>query len=79
MAKGKPQITLVDEVTAQLSSDMAVDTKADLITQLQAELKSCQAELKIHKDAWASEADKFAALSAMVDREKMSMMQWPTN
>ena len=37
------------------------------VEQLQKELKSVQAELKIHKDAWASEADKYASLSAKVD------------
>lgn len=38
--------------------------------ELQAELKKARAELKIHQDAWAAEADKYAALSAQAGREQ---------
>jgi hypothetical protein len=39
------------------------------VAKLKEELRSVRAELKIHQDAWVSEADKYAALSAKFDRE----------
>lgn len=39
------------------------------VALLQEDLKSTRAELKIHKDAWLSETEKYAALSAKFDRE----------
>jgi hypothetical protein len=63
------------EVSVEQSGARAHAVDGDLgvqhqVQQLQAELKSCQAELKIHKAAWESEADKFSALSAKVDSER---------
>lgn len=38
--------------------------------ELQAELRKAKAELKIHQEAWAAEADKYTALSAQAEKEQ---------
>ena len=52
------------------ASDDAYDIDVLQVQQLRADLRSCQAELKIHKAAWESEAEKYSALSAKSDYEK---------
>jgi hypothetical protein len=67
--------------STQTSGDVAADADAAVsceglhselqaqLALLQDQLKTARAEAKIHKDAWTSEADKSAALSAQLDRE----------
>ena len=46
------------------------EAAATLTHALETRLRACEAELKIHKEAWVSEAETFAALSAQADRDK---------
>lgn len=58
-----------DRATANnIAQDL--ETAQSQIKQLQADLRSAHAEMKIHKDAWISEAEKSAAISAQLDSEK---------
>ena len=48
----------------------AEEAAATLTHTVETRLRACEAELKIHKEAWVSEAETFAALSAQADRDK---------
>jgi hypothetical protein len=47
-----------------------IEAGASHVHQLELQLKQCNAELKIHRDAYISEADKFAVLSKKFDDMK---------
>ena len=46
------------------------DAAATLTHALETRMRACEAELKIQKEAWVSEAKTFAALSAQADCDK---------
>lgn len=64
------QTDTADRTIAAAAAVCELEMHNQQVKQLVAELKSCQAELKIHKDAWESEAEKYTALSAKADRER---------
>ncbi len=81
MSSGRPGQVHKNEVEAQVPESDAIVTdplqnQVPMHTVVpedaavtHEELRRVRAELKIHKDAWTSEAEKYAALSAKFDRE----------
>jgi hypothetical protein len=70
MSSSAVQSAISEESTTQ---EVTVECQAQLLAKikhLEADNKRLLAESKIHQDAWTAEAEKYAALSAMADKEK---------
>ena len=66
---------ITDQASKPIDAELATlsnpeEAAATIRHTVETTLRACAAELRIHKEAWVSEAEKFAALSAKADRDK---------